>query len=86
MLHKKRALIFGVYGQDGSYLAHFLNTKNYKVFGTTRKIRKCLNFKKLNLNNKIVKKILFYFFLCYGSFLAAEAEYTASNSKGAQPT
>ena len=24
---------------------------------------------------------MFYFFLCYGSFLAAEAEYTASNSK-----
>ena len=53
MLYKKRALIFGVYGQDGSYLAHFLNTKNYKVFGTSRKIRKCLNFKKLNLNNKL---------------------------------
>jgi GDPmannose 4,6-dehydratase len=53
MLYRKRALIFGVYGQDGSYLAHFLNTKNYKVFGTSRKIKKCLNFKKLNLNNKL---------------------------------
>ena len=36
---------------------------------------------KLNLNNKIVKKILFYFFLCYGGFLTAETEFTASNSK-----
>jgi GDPmannose 4,6-dehydratase len=53
MLYRKRALIFGIYGQDGSYLAHFLNTKNYKVFGTSRKIKKCLNFKKLNLNNKL---------------------------------
>ena len=53
MLYKKSALIFGVYGQDGSYLAHFLKTKNYKVFGTSRKIRKSVNFKKLNLNNKL---------------------------------
>jgi len=53
MLYRKRALIFGIYGQDGSYLAHFLNTKNYKVFGTSRKIKKCLNFTKLNLNNKL---------------------------------
>jgi GDPmannose 4,6-dehydratase len=53
MLIKKKALIFGIYGQDGSYLARFLNIKNYKVFGTSRKIRKCLNFKKLNLTNKL---------------------------------
>ena len=30
----KRALITGITGQDGAYLAKFLIEKNYKVFGT----------------------------------------------------
>jgi len=34
----KRALITGVTGQDGSYLAEFLLNKGYKVFGTYRRI------------------------------------------------
>ena len=34
---KKRALIFGVTGQDGSYLADFLLKKNYIVHGVKRK-------------------------------------------------
>src|SRR4030042_2219764 len=34
---KKRALITGITGQDGSYLAEFLLSKNYKVFGLTRR-------------------------------------------------
>ena len=33
----KRALITGITGQDGSYLAEFLLSKNYKVFGLTRR-------------------------------------------------
>jgi GDPmannose 4,6-dehydratase len=33
----KTALIFGVTGQDGSYLAEFLLKKNYKVHGVKRK-------------------------------------------------
>jgi GDPmannose 4,6-dehydratase len=33
----KRALITGVTGQDGSYLAEFLLGKGYKVFGLTRR-------------------------------------------------
>jgi len=53
VLFKKKALIFGINGQDGSYLARFLNIKNYKVYGTSRKKRKFLNLKKLNLNNKL---------------------------------
>lgn len=32
----KRALITGVTGQDGAYLARFLLAKNYRVFGTVR--------------------------------------------------
>ena len=33
----KRVLIFGVTGQDGSYLAELLLQKNYKVYGIIRK-------------------------------------------------
>ncbi len=34
---KKRALIFGVTGQDGSYLTEFLLEKNYEVHGVKRR-------------------------------------------------
>lgn len=34
---KKRALIFGVTGQDGAYLAKFLLKKRYHVFGVKRR-------------------------------------------------
>ncbi len=34
---QKKALITGITGQDGSYLAEFLLAKNYKVFGLTRR-------------------------------------------------
>ena len=34
---KKKALIFGVTGQDGSYLAEILVEKGYKVYGVYRK-------------------------------------------------
>ena len=36
MQKKKCALICGVSGQDGSYLASYLLDKNYDVFGTSR--------------------------------------------------
>jgi GDPmannose 4,6-dehydratase len=34
---KKRALITGINGQDGSYLAEFLLDKGYEVFGTVKR-------------------------------------------------
>ena len=34
---KKKALIFGITGQDGSYLANFLLSKNYIVHGIKRR-------------------------------------------------
>ena len=34
----KRALITGITGQDGAYLAKFLIGKGYKVFGTYRRL------------------------------------------------
>ena len=33
----KRALITGITGQDGSYLAEFLLNKGYQVFGTLKR-------------------------------------------------
>ncbi len=35
---QKRALITGITGQDGSYLAELLLSKDYKVFGTVRRL------------------------------------------------
>lgn len=51
----KRALIFGLTGQDGAYLSDFLLHKNYQVFGTFRRTsHKCFeriedlgNFEKI---------------------------------------
>ena len=52
---KKNALIFGISGQDGAYLAHFLISKNYNVIGTTRnKNKQHLNrLVKLNIYKKV---------------------------------
>ena len=36
-MHKKVALITGITGQDGSYLAELLLTKNYIVHGLIRR-------------------------------------------------
>ena len=36
-MEKKRALITGINGQDGSYLAEFLIKKGYEVFGTIKR-------------------------------------------------
>ena len=49
----KRALIFGISGQDGSYLAKFLLSKNYIVYGTTRNLKSLNNLKKLKILEKI---------------------------------
>ena len=38
MAHKKRALITGITGQDGSYLCELLLDKGYEVFGVVRRL------------------------------------------------
>ncbi|HEV8437223.1 MAG TPA: GDP-mannose 4,6-dehydratase [Methylomirabilota bacterium] len=45
-MHSKRALITGITGQDGSYLAEFLLEKGYTVFGMVRRASKD-NFERL---------------------------------------
>lgn len=50
MAKKKTALITGITGQDGSYMAEFLLKKNYKVFGLERR--------SSNKNRKNIEHIL----------------------------
>ena len=52
---EKTALICGVNGQDGAYLAKLLNEKNYKVVGTSRDhgASRLHNIKYLNLEKQI---------------------------------
>ena len=51
----KTALIFGVCGQDGSYLSRLLISKGYIVWGTTRDIKtsSLVNLEKLEVKDKI---------------------------------
>ncbi len=37
---QKKALIFGISGQDGTFLSKFLLTKDYEIHGTTRNLKK----------------------------------------------
>ncbi len=62
---KKKALIFGITGQDGSYLAEFLLNKNYIIHGVKRRSSSANTeridhiFDSLNFSNK-------NFFIHYG--------------------
>jgi GDPmannose 4,6-dehydratase len=50
----KRALITGVTGQDGSYLAEFLLAKGYKVYGVTRRTSNAASSERIDhLRGKI---------------------------------
>ncbi|MBU4349096.1 GDP-mannose 4,6-dehydratase [bacterium] len=50
---QKRALITGITGQDGSYLAEFLLNKGYEVFGLVRRTS-ILNFERIkHIQDKI---------------------------------
>ena len=52
---KKTALITGISGQDGAYLAEYLLKKNYKVIGTYRRSARQSNWrlKRLGIENKL---------------------------------
>jgi len=54
-MKNKKALIFGVTGQDGPYLAELLLEKGYDVWGTSRDASKSnlINLKKLGIDKKI---------------------------------
>ena len=54
-MYRKKAIIFGVSGQDGSYLSHFLLKKKYSVVGVTRKNseKNLVRLKKLCILDKV---------------------------------
>ncbi len=56
MVKKKIALITGVSGQDGAYLAKFLLNKNYKVIGSDRRSARNSQWrlKRLGIDDKII--------------------------------
>ena len=58
MNEQKKALICGISGQDGAYLAKLLLSKNYKVIGTSRDAQASSfsNLEKLGIKNKIEYK------------------------------
>ncbi len=49
----KKALITGITGQDGSYLAEFLLAKGYKVYGLTRRTSTVNNERIAHIQDKI---------------------------------
>jgi GDPmannose 4,6-dehydratase len=51
----KTALICGISGQDGAYLAKFLLNKNYEIYGTSRdaQISSFKNLEYLGIRNKV---------------------------------
>ena len=51
----KKIIIFGVSGQDGSYLAKLLLSKGFKVYGTSRdaEVQKFSNLKTLGIKERI---------------------------------
>jgi GDPmannose 4,6-dehydratase len=53
----KRALICGISGQDGAYLARFLLGKGYQVFGTSRdaQISPLENLSWLGIRDKVTR-------------------------------
>tara|TARA_B100000787_G_C16197881_1_gene302284 strand:- start:4682 stop:5656 length:975 start_codon:yes stop_codon:yes gene_type:complete len=61
LVKNKKALIFGISGQDGSYLAKYLIYKKYKVFGVSRIKKKIPNHKLLGINKKIQMLYLDYY-------------------------
>ena len=55
---KKTALIAGVTGQDGAYLAHYLLSLGYTVYGTSRDAQMCDNSRLKSLGIESGVKIL----------------------------
>ena len=53
---KKTALITGISGQDGAYLAQLLIKKNYRVIGTDRRSARFSNWRlrRLGIENEII--------------------------------
>ena len=64
-LNKKKALITGITGQDGSYLAEFLLKKGYEVHGIKRRASS-LNTQRIAHIYEDPHQINIKFYLHYG--------------------
>lgn len=55
MTAKRTALILGISGQDGSYLARLLLQKGYRVFGTSRDVQRASseNLRRLDIHEAV---------------------------------
>ena len=55
-MNKKTALITGISGQDGAYLAQFLLSKNYRVIGIQRRSARNTNLRleRLSITHKVI--------------------------------
>tara|TARA_B100000795_G_C22766174_1_gene425798 strand:+ start:99 stop:1073 length:975 start_codon:yes stop_codon:yes gene_type:complete len=92
LITNKNALIFGVSGQDGSYLAKYLIYKKYKVFGVSRKKKIIINHKLLGINKGLrmlyldyynyedIKKIIIDHNISEIYYLAGQTRPSISNS------
>ena len=57
---KKKAIIFGISGQDGAYLSKLLLEKNYKVYGATRSLSNKNLYRHDLLNTKDYMCLFFF--------------------------
>jgi len=55
MMNGKKALIFGISGQDGAYLARLLLSKGYRVYGTSRdaQVGSFANLQRLGVKDEV---------------------------------
>ncbi|TDH23323.1 GDP-mannose 4,6-dehydratase [Segetibacter sp. 3557_3] len=71
----KTAIITGITGQDGAYLAKLLLEKGYKVIGVTRNISKISNFRFQYLNIANAVQIVEYDLMDLSSVIKLIREY-----------
>src|SRR5438094_7295052 len=79
MSARKKALVFGVTGQDGSYLAEVLLEKGYEVHGM---VRRSATGNTRNVDHLIADLNIFNerFFLCRGDLADSTSLYRIINA------
>ena len=60
---KKTALIFGITGQDGSYLAELLIKKGYLVHGVKEDLHHLIHLELIISIKILMKKIKIFFYI-----------------------
>ena len=78
-MKKKIALITGITGQDGSYLAEFLLTKNYEVHGIKRRASS-FNTQRIDHLHDSINFTNKNFFIHYGDVTDSSSTINLINS------